>query len=631
MLQDIRDNSQGLIAKVIIGLMVAVFAMWGVESIIGGFIAPPSVATVNGEQINEQQLAINTQNLLNSLGGNLESLDQGLLEQIALNQLIEEQLLQQAVAKNNMNVSEDRIDRAILETSAFQINGLFDSNLALRTMASQGYSVPLYRDQLRNSMLLSQLTNTYTSSNFVTEAELEQIAELRLQSRDFRYISIPIGTRTLGQAISDEEIATYYQANPQEFTIEESVRVAYVLLDKLVLMEELEISEELIIEQYNRERSAFDASTERRASHILFEVGTSLSQEQAEAQAVAAKQRLDSGEDFAALALELSSDAVSAEEGGDIGFSAGTAFPSAIEAALDTLTVGQVSGPVTTEFGVHLIMLTENNENQYPPLEELRERIERELRGSDTELMFAERLESLSNMAFESSDLNAISEQLNLTVMQSEPIARSGGIGLFSSPRVIEAVFSDDVINNGHNSDAIELNDAQAMVLRMLEHTPATVRPLEEVQGEIAVILRTEMERVRAAALGEEILQAMRNGESVEELVTVNELEWLAEQAATRSSGAVNPQLINAVFAMQKPDSGDNPVYQGLSLTNGTYVVIELQKVNPGDLSVLASAEREAMISQMLDEKAQADFNSFIANLREEADITTNLVTDESF
>ena len=178
MLQDIRDNSQGVIAKVIIGLIVAIFALFGVESIIGGFVTSPPVAEVNGEEINEVQLQTATQGILNSIGGNPGSLDQELLEQIALNQLIEETVLRQLAEEQTMLVSSDRIDISMIANPNFQIDGIFDPDLAVRTIASQGFSVPVYRETLRQQMELSQIANAYSRSNFVASAELQRAVEL---------------------------------------------------------------------------------------------------------------------------------------------------------------------------------------------------------------------------------------------------------------------------------------------------------------------------------------------------------------------------------------------------------------------------------------------------------------------
>ena len=628
MLQDIRDNTQGVIAKVIIGLIVAVFALWGVESIIGGFITSPAVAEVDGDEISEQQLAQSTQNLLRSLGGNIEGMDQGLLEQIALNQLIEQLLLRQSAIRQNLQVSEDRVDRAILQTEQFQLDGVFNSDLAVRTIASQGFTVPQYRQELRQSILIGQLANAYSTSNFVTEAELEQIASLRLQTRDFRFISVPIGTRTLGEPISDAEIQAYYEQNAAQFTDEETVNVRYVMLDKGVLMEEMQVDEELVRQQYERERSAFEGSAERRASHILFETGPARSEQQALEQAAAALARLRGGEDFGDLARELSSDTLSAESDGDIGYTDGTVFPEAIETALLNLQIDEVSEPVVSEFGVHLVKLTEATENSYPPFEEVADRIRRDLQGSDVEQGYAQRLEDLSNMAFESPDLPALAQRMNLPVLVSGPFPRSGGDNVFSNPAVIAEAFSSDVLEGGHNSNVVELNDSQAIVMQLEAYQPATLRPLEDVQGEIAVIIRTEMERERAASLGSELLDALEQGQPLDELLASNELEWFEQNGTTRNSTAINREIVDAVFAMQRPEG--EPRHHGISLSNGTYVVIELNAVNAGTLESLPEAERLAIVNSLLDDMARSSFGAYITSLREQADITTRLPEDGS-
>ena len=621
MLQDIRDNSQGVIAKVIIGLIVAVFALFGVESIIGGFVTSPPVAEVNGEEITEAQLQSNTQQFLNSIGGNIGSIDQDLLEQIALNQLIEEVVMRQTAEAASMLISNDRIDRSILETESFQIGGVFDTELAVRTMATQGFSVPLYRQTLHQQMVMSQLANAYSSSNFVTDAELQRIAELTAQSRDFRYVSITLGTRTLGTAISDAEIAAYYEANKEDFSEDETVVVRYVMLDKDAIAEEIVVDETALLAQYESERNAFEGSSERRASHILLEVGGDLSEAQALQLAAEARQRLLDGEEFADLALELSSDVVSAEEGGDIGYTDGGAFPPEIEAALDLLMVYEVSEPVITEFGVHLVKLTEEAENVFQPYEEVAARIERDMKSAEVELIYAERLENLSNLAFETGDLLTISEQLNMPILQSERIGRIGNSGIFSNPAVVAAAFSDDVLLEGNNSDVIELNASQSAVLRMQEFNEASIRPLEEVEPEIAVILRTEMEQQAVQTLGNELLLAAESGVPLDELLAENELEWIAEVGVQRNAFNVNREIISEVFGMPKPENG--PELASMTLQNGTFVLLELSRVINGTVDSLGEEERVTLTDTLTDDLGNSDFQAFLNNIRVNADIKT--------
>jgi peptidyl-prolyl cis-trans isomerase D len=628
MLQDIRDNSQGVIAKIIIGFIVAIFALFGVDSIMNGFITSPPVAEINGEEISEAQLQVNTQNLLNSIGGNADSLDQGLLEQIALSQLLEEVLLRQSAQGSNMAVSSNRVDRSIIENPNFQINGVFDSDLAVRTMASQGFSIPIYRETLQQQMLLSQLANAYSSSAFVTDSELERIAGLSAQTRDFRYLSIPLGTRTLGTAISNAQIQSYYTESPQDFTQPESVSVSYVMLDKSVISSEIELDEGVIEAQYETERSAFEGSAEKRASHILFEVGGGLSEEQALEMAVTAKQRIDAGEEFGPVALEVSTDAVSAEVGGDIGYTDGTAFPAALEEALEALSVNEVSGPVVSDFGVHIVMLTEDSVNVFQSFEEVAERIERELKSSEVELIYAERLGDLSNLAFETGNLETISEELEMDVLISATFGRTGGSGIFSNQALIDAAFSQEVLLEDNNSEVIELSQSQAVVMNALVFNEAAVLPLEEVEPEIAVIIRTQMEREAVQSLNDQILTRIENAESVEQLLADNEIEWLTEEGTNRDAVTVNREILTQVFAMSLAGS-DTPAYDNLTLTNDTAVIVELNSINAGSIASIPQIDQENMIGSMISDLGNSDFQAYMGNLQENADIESSILDEQ--
>tara|TARA_B110000459_G_scaffold52367_1_gene58330 strand:+ start:231 stop:2123 length:1893 start_codon:yes stop_codon:yes gene_type:complete len=628
MLQDIRDNSQGVIAKVIIGFIVAIFALFGVDSIMNGFITSPPVAEINGEEVSEAQLQANTQNLLNSIGGSADSLDQGLLEQIALGQIVEEVLLRQSAQASNMSVSSNRVDRSIIENPNFQINGVFDSDLAIRTMASQGFSIPIYRDTLQQQMLLSQLANAYSSSAFVTDSELERIAGLAAQTRNFRYLSIPLGTRTLGTAISDAQIQSYYTENPQDFTQPETVSVSYVLLDKNIISNEIELDEGVIEAQYETERSAFEGSAEKRASHILFEVGGDLSEEQALEMAATAKQRIDAGEDFGAVALDVSTDTVSAEDGGDIGYTDGTAFPVALEEMLEILSVDEVSGPVISDFGVHIVMLTEDSENVFQSFEEVADRIERQLKSSEVELIYAQRLGDLSNLAFETGNLETISEELGLDVLISGTFGRTGGSGIFSNQALIAAAFSEEVLLEGNNSEVVELSPSQAVVLNVLLFNEAAVLPIEEVEPEIAVIIRTQMEREAVQALNNQLLTNIENDESVDQLLADNEIEWLTEEGTSRGAVTVNREILAKVFSMSLADS-DTSTYDNLTLTNDTAVIVELNSINTGSIATLPQIDRENMVSGMVADLGNSDFQAYMSNLQENADIESSILDEQ--
>jgi len=626
MLQDIRDNSQGVISKVIIGVIIAVFALTGASYLIDR-LPITSVAEVNGEEITEAQLQAETQQFLNSIGAGIDSIDQELLEQIALNQLIEQVILRQSTEDASMAISSNEIDRQILQTEAFQIDGVFNSDLAVRTMAAQFLNVPQYRAFLRQQLLLVQMANAYSSSNFVTKAELNKVAELTGQTRDFRYISITLGARTLGTAISNNEIAAYYEANTDNFIEEESVLLDYVVLSKNQIAGEIQVDEAQLRAQYESEREVYEGSSEKRAAHILFEVGADRGEDDALALAGAARQRIVDGEDFGALALEFSSDVVSAEEGGDIGYTDGSAFPLEIEEVLESLTLNELSGPIVTEFGVHLVKLTEDSENLFQPYEEVAERIERDLKSAEVELIYGERLGNLSNLAFETGDLLTISEELNLVILQSEPIGRSGGSAIFANQALITAAFSDEVLLEGNNSDVIELDTEQAVVLRVREFTEAAVQPLQEVQPEIAVILRTEMEKDEVQELGNRLLAAAVAGEGLDELLVENELGWIVEEAVERIAFTANREIINKAFEMQRPTS--EAVLATITLDNGTFVLLELNQVRPGAIDSLEEDELITLTDTLASSLGNSDFEAFLNNLKGNADIQLRDVIED--
>ena len=627
MLQDIREKSLGIIGKVIIGLIIAVFALFGVESIIGGFTQPPSAASVNGEEITQFQLDQNIQNLMASIGGDLNGIDSSFLESIALNQLVEETLLRQKAINKSMAISPSQIDRNILATESFQISGVFNSDLAVRTMATQGLTVPMYRQSLEQRMLMSQLASAYTGSSFITDVELERFAKLSTQTRDFRYLSVTMGTRTLGTPVRDDEITAYYNNNSEQFAEEESLIIEYVLLDKSAISAELQTDVAELRQQYELERAEFEGSSEKRASHILFEVGSTNSEDVAIELAADTKSRIDAGEEFSDLAMELSIDAVSAEEGGDIGFTDGTAFPVEIEEALNLLELNEVSSPVISEFGVHLVKLTQAEDNSFPDFEEARDRIERELTNSEVERLYSERLQDLANLAFETGDLLTIEEQLALDIRETEPTPRSGGTGIFSNLELVNAAYSDEVLLDGNNSDVVELSDSQSAVVRALTYREASVLPLEEVEAEIAVILRTEMERNSVQELGSELVSALEENLPIDELLAENDLQWIEELEVERNSFAVNREIVNEVFSLPVPDNELNR--SDITLSNDTFVVIELTQVNEGSVDAIPEEQVTTLIESVKTDLGNNDFQAYMSSLRESSDIQTS--TNEAF
>ncbi|MGA1742284.1 MAG: SurA N-terminal domain-containing protein [Pseudohongiellaceae bacterium] len=622
MLQNIRNNTQGLIAKIFVGFIVFVFAIFGLDSIVGTIVNINSTVSVNGVAIDE--LAIEsesqriTQDLLSSLGAQIDisSIDTTQFREQAINNLVERELLLQTAIENGMLISSSTLDRQIAQTPDFQVNGVFSNERARALLASFGLTPASYRASLQQQGLLNQMLDAYSTSSFATQAEMENLARINEEKRNFRYIRISAADLAQTQVITEEELSQYYDANSALFMQGERVSLEYLELNKNDLLAEVEITEEQIQAQYAAELSTLQAQTERRASHILLQAGDELDEALAQAQEL--KNRIDNGESFEDLAAEFSIDGGSAQFGGDVGYTTGETFAEEFEAALSQLELNEVSDPVRTQFGVHLIKLTEITENEGPSLEESRERIERELQDQAVEDIYIARAEELNNLSFESIDLQEPANILELDIQTTELFDSAGGIGIASNADVIAAAFGADV-QEGLNSELIALDESRSVVIRLLESREPELKTLAEVRGEIESTLRRQKAEEQAASLGETYLNNLNNGQNIDNLLAVQGLEWNRGQNLSRTSPGLEPEIRQLVFSMSKPE-GD-PLIQGQQLASGDYIIAELQEVIPGSLEEMSEENRLALQNYLMQLTANSDFTAYMTGIEADADI----------
>jgi len=622
MLQNIRNNTQGLIAKIFVGFIVFVFAIFGLDSIVGTIVNINSTVSVNGVAIDE--LAIEsesqriTQDLLSSLGAQIDisSIDTTQFREQAINNLVERELLLQTAIENGMLISSSTLDRQIAQTPDFQVNGVFSNERARALLASFGLTPASYRASLQQQGLLNQMLDAYSTSSFATQAEMENLARINEEKRNFRYIRISAADLAQTQVITEEELSQYYDANSALFMQGERVSLEYLELNKNDLLAEVEITEEQIQAQYAAELSTLQAQTERRASHILLQAGDELGEALAQAQEL--KNRIDNGESFEDLAAEFSIDGGSAQFGGDVGYTTGETFAEEFEAALSQLELNEVSDPVRTQFGVHLIKLTEITENEGPSLEESRERIERELQDQAVEDIYIARAEELNNLSFESIDLQEPANILELDIQTTELFDSAGGIGIASNADLIAAAFGAD-LQEGLNSELIALDESRSVVIRLLESREPELKTLAEVRGEIESTLRRQKAEEQAASLGETYLNNLNNGQNIDNLLAVQGLEWNRGQNLSRTSPGLEPEIRQLVFSMSKPE-GD-PLIQGQQLASGDYIIAELQEVIPGSLEEMSEENRLALQNYLMQLTANSDFTAYMTGFEADADI----------
>jgi len=620
MLQNIRDNSQGWIAKTIIGVIVLLLSLTGFEAIFGGFRSGSLAAKVNGEAISQNELeqavqiqaAQLAQQLSERLGANFDAsrLDEKELRESALRGLIERRLLLQNASEEKLRFSAKSLDQLILQTPEFQQDGKFSAERFDQALRSMGYSRMQYRNLLESEMLIAQMRLGLVSSGFVTDEEVQAFARLERQTRSFA--SLHFAAQPEQVKVSDEDIRAWYDAHPNDYMSPEQVVVQYLELKKQGFIERATASEEALQAAYQREIASL--AEQRNAAHILIEVGGKLNDAQAKAKIETIAERLSKGEDFAALAKEFSDDTGSAGEGGELGYAGRGVYEAPFEQALYALKVGEVSAPVRTDYGWHLIKLL--GEPTVPSFASLKAKLAQSVKAQQAAQDFAEAKRSLEAAAFEAADLAQPAQEFNLALQTTPAFGRDGGEGIASNRDVLQAAWSAEVLEEGSNSKLIDLDADTALVLRVKAHQKSEPLAFEQVASQIREQLTAQRAREQAKEKGEQRLAQLREGK----MDAAAGETWQPIENASRNQEGVDPLVLQTLFRLPHPQSADKPQWSGITLDNGDYLIVRLSSVNEPEVSL--AAEEKAFYQQALASRRGAeDFAAFRQQLQQQAKI----------
>ena len=485
------------------------------------------------------------------------------------------------------------------------------------------YSPQEFLSETRVQLALDQLQDGLTDTAFVTDWELAQSARLLNQNRDLAYLWFVADDFLDQVALTDEDVRLRYEENALDYQTDESADVLYVELSATGLVDDpaIEVTDGEIQAAYAADVEAALLGDQRESSHILLQADSERSPEAAQELLADLKARLADGADFAELARQYSEDPGSAEQGGALGAVGKGVFDPEFERVLWQLEEGEVSEPVATEFGYHLIRLEKIIVSEVPPLEALRDEIVAQLRLEQAEALFLERMRELDNLAFEQPDtLDGIADQLGLAVQSTPGVTAGAGDGVFANELLREAVFTTDVLGNGYNSPAIELTDNRAVVLRVAQrHDPQTI-PFANV----AELIREDMLTQRAQLLAEEghaaALERVRAGENVSRVANDYGLQWQTHTLASRNNGEVPQPVLQVAFDLQRPSDGAKSVGEA-ALPDGGRAVVTVTRVEDGDIVIMAEREIENMRDFLDNRAANLDFAAFYDTLEQDASI----------
>lgn len=619
MLQSMRDNSQSIVAKVVVGLIIVTFALFGVESLVSLTSESNAPATVNGEEITQQELyqatELQRRQLLSQMGENADPalLDDGLISTMVLDSLIEQKALLISAQDKNMIISERMIDQMLINTQDFQVDGQFNRDQFEVALRNAGFTPLMYRNLLKKERLIEQERNAYQLSAFAVPAELDRIVALDRQTRDISYFILPLESAEKNIVVSDEQIKAKYETDRSELTTQEQVTIEYILLDKNDLREGVVVSEEELKAQYDQFLASYQAEEQREVAHILVEVTADQDDKAALEKIKAIQARIKAGESFAALAKTESDDVGSATVGGDLGLNGKGVFSAPFEQSMFALGEGEVSEPVRTEFGYHLIKVTSISSKQIPSFAEMKYKLTDDILDQKVEAIYVERLELMADVTFSSGDLVEPADVMGLSVMESKPFDRAGGeLDITRNAKVITAAFSKDLIEEKINSVPIELDKERTVVVRVKSYFEPRIQALDEVASMLKEQLVQQMAGDSLKNKAQMALSDLHSGKTLEQVaMNANVFQLLS---VSRASVDLPVEVRRLAFSLAKPEQG-SVVASKTELDDGSVAVVVLQGVNLPDVS-LSEEEKKSMAMFLGTELGKKEYQSLVAQVK---------------
>ena len=620
-------------AKVVMALIIASFIFAGIGSYLVNNVNN-DIAVVNGEKISRLQFDRRLQQEKNRMGERYAQFygteaAQRQFAEMVVDRMILEKLVEQASQDLGLYVSRKAVMDDIAKTTAFQLDGKFNSETFKSLLASNGLTPEFYEREIRKQKQTAQLAGMI-DSEFALPHETNRLLSLQGQTRSGGYVSIK--SDLLEASVSfegldgEQKLKDYYQQNLKSFEVPEKVIVQYVELDANKL--KIEVTEQQLKTYYDEHPDDFGSAEGRKASHILIAVAADADEatvEKAKAKAEAILAKIKAGENFADLAARESDDTVSGEKGGDLGyFAKGVMDPAFETAAFDLKKSGDLSDIVRSAFGFHIIQLTDIKPGEVKPFDEVKAEVTKAVEASLKDEKFVELNDILTEKAFEVVDsLDEVAASTELEIKTSAPFAKTGGKGIFANQAVVEAAFSDNVMVNGYNSEVIPLGEEHAVVLRIKQVLPARTKTFDEVRMQVEQRLRRKEARDRAEILSGKVLDALSSGETPEKALTALpeqlKAKWEIFENLGRNDKTLSPQLTDFIFKMAKPAEG-KPVFAKTATFTG-FEVVELDKVINAD-PARSTAEQKKQQSEVISrEKASAEDRAFQIWLKKHADI----------
>jgi peptidyl-prolyl cis-trans isomerase D len=577
-------------------LIIPSFVLFGVDRYQGSG-NEEKVARVDGNNITRSEWDAQHRNEVDRIRQQSPNVDPTLLDSDAmryatLERLVRDRVLAAAAAKSNMTVSEERLTRIFAQDAglaAFRTpDGKFDRETFQRVT---GRTPEQYEASMRADLATQQVLLGISGTAFTPPALAAATINAFYDSREIQVARFAPDSFASKVTISDADIETYYKDHTAQFQAPEQASIEYLVLDLEAAKKNVSVNEADLKTYYEQNKARFGTKEERRASHILITAPASASAADREKAKAKAEQLLaevkKAPTTFADVARKNSQDPGSAEKGGDLDFVTRGAMVKPFDDAMFALKKGDISDVIETEFGYHIIRLTDIKPAVVPPFEQVRATIESDVRAQQATQEFAKAAEAFTDAVYQQPDsLKPAAEKLKLTIQTATNVARTpapGATGALASRNFLSALFAPDSLDRKQNTEAIEVGSNQLASGRVTQYSPARPIPLAEVKDKIRAQLVTERAAVLAKTEGEAKLAAWTtkaDGATFGAPVTVSRRESQSQPLA----------IIDAAL---RADASKLPALVGVELGTQGYAVVRVTKVVPRTPSAPEQAQQE--------------------------------------
>ena len=625
MFETIRQSK--IVMIFLLGLLVIAFVFVGVSGYSQFNDKSPTVAELDGAVITQAQWDQAHEAEIQNLRESMPQLDVKLLDTpearyATLERLLRDELVAASVRKLRVVAGDGAVQRALRDdpwlNARRDASGNLDVAQVREELAIRGMTDETYAAQLAYGLAQAQVAQGVQGTGLALSAAAKATLDAYFERRQIQVALFDARQFTESVKVTDADVQAFYDDNKANFLAPETVDVAYVVLDQADIAKTIEINEADLKAYYEQNKSRLSGPEERRASHILLTLDAGASADAVKATEEKAKELLArvkaDPKQFAQLAKENSQDPGSAQNGGDLGFFGPGAMVQAFNDAVFAMKKDDISDIVRTDFGLHIIQLTDVKSAEIKPYEAMRASILDDLRGSQAARKFAEVAESFSNVVYEQADsLEPAAKRLGLTIQTAKAVSRQGPSSaadnaIWGNAKLREAVFANDAIEKKLNTAAIDIGSSRLVAARVAAYQPARTRDLAEVKTRVQALLTAQKAAALAASTGQEALAKWQSGSTA---AVANVKLGQSVSVSRDQAGEISPSLVAAAL---RADANQLPAWTTVDQGLQGFAVIKVTGVEKRPAPEAKQIAQE--VQQFTQAWSTAEVNAYLASLK---------------